>query len=359
MHTVPIDATIQFLIALLNTPSPVGYHLEAIPYVRQAFEALAIPELRFDQTRKGGLVITWPRPAPAEERYDSTHTTARGLTAHVDTLGAMVKTIKPSGRLQLTQLGSYMWNAVEWEGVTVRTADDRRLRGTILPANPSTHVNRDIATALRTEALMEVRLDARTTSAAETRALGIEVGDFVFLDPRVEVGEAGFIRSRHLDDKASVASIYGAFMALRDAGQHPATDIHALISNYEEVGHGGAHGYPTELAELVAVDMAAIGDGQNSDEYHCTICAKDSSGPYHIELTAALRQLARENSIEVKVDTYPFYSSDGSAYWRAGGDTKVALIGPGVDASHAYERTHRDAIRDTASLIAAWMMNNI
>lgn len=349
MITLSQTPMLEFLVGLLNTPSPTGYPLEAIPYVQRAFTALGMPALRLTPTRKGALIITWPGKAGEG--------TARGLTAHIDTLGAMVKAIKPSGRVQLTQLGSYMWNAIEWEGVTIRTADDRRYRGTVVPSNPSTHVNREIATMVRTEALMEVRIDARTTSAAETRALGIEVGDFVFFDPRVEMSETGYLRSRHLDDKAGAAAIFGAFLALRDAGQSPATDIHVLISHYEEVGHGGAVGYPGALAELLAIDLAAIGDGQNSDELHCTICAKDSSGPYHIETTARLRRLAAREGIEVRLDTYPFYSSDGSAYWRAGGDTRVGLIGPGVDASHAYERTHVDAVRDTAALIAAWMLD--
>jgi putative aminopeptidase FrvX len=203
---------------------------------------------------------------------------------------------------------------------------------------------------------MEVRIDAKTSSAADTRALGIEVGDFVFLDPRVEVTDTGFIRSRHLDDKLSVACIYGAMLAMRGAGLRPAQETHILIANYEEVGHGGASGWIKPLSELLAVDMAAIGDGQTSDEYSCSICVKDSTGPYHFDMNNKLRRLASENNIPVKIDIYPFYGSDGSAYWRAGGDAKVGLIGPGVESSHAYERTHSDSIRDSAALIAHYLV---
>jgi putative aminopeptidase FrvX len=250
-----------------------------------------------------------------------------------------------------------MWTAVEFEGVTIRTADDRRYRGTVVPVNPSTHVNPNLRTLVRDQDNMEVRIDARVFTAADTRNLGIEVGDFVFLDPRVEVTGTGFIRSRHLDDKLSVACMYGAFRALRDAGLRPAQDTHILIANYEEVGHGGASGWTTRLNELLAVDMAAIGDGQTSTEYHCTICIKDGSGPYHYEMNEKLRRLAVEHNIPVKYDIYPYYSSDGSAYWRAGGDAKVALIGPGVESSHAYERTHQDSIRDSAHLIARYLVS--
>ena len=251
-----------------------------------------------------------------------------------------------------------MWNAVEWEGVTIRTHDDQRYRGTVLPSNPSTHVNNKLASAERTADLMEVRIDARTASADETRALGIEVGDFIFLDPRVEVSETGFIRSRHLDDKAGVAAIYGALLALTEAGLTPAQDTTFLIANYEEVGHGGAAGLPMKLAELLTVDMAALGDGQSSDEFSVTICVKDSTGPYHFEMNNKLRRIAAEFDIAAKTDIYPYYGSDGSAYWRAGGDARVGLIGPGVEASHAYERTHRDSLRDSVHLIARYLLDD-
>jgi putative aminopeptidase FrvX len=341
------DSIVDFLVGLLNTPSPTGYHAEATAYVDNAFTALEIDGLIVERHTKGALFITWPG-----ENDDA----PRGLTAHTDTLGLMVKGIKSNGRLKLTQLGGFMWNAVEFEGVTVRTQDDQRIRGTVVPVKASVHIHRDARIAKRNEDTMEVRLDARTSSADETRALGIDVGDFVFIDPRVEVTDAGFIRSRHLDDKASVAAIYGAFQALKTAGERPAQTIIAQIATYEEVGHGGATGFPATLGELIAVDMAAVGEGQNSDEFSVGICVKDAGGPYHIDLTRRLRALAEEADIPYKPDIYPYYGSDGEAYWRAGGPAQVALIGPGVDASHAYERTHTDSLVHTAHLIARYML---
>jgi aminopeptidase len=344
---INIDPTLEFLVGLLNTPSPTGYTVEAIDYVQRAFEALDMPGLTMRLSPKGALVATW-----SGQSADA----PRALTAHVDTLGLMVKDIKSSGRLKTTQLGGFMWNAVEFEGVTVRTFDNRRIRGTVVPSNPSTHVNSGIADAKRTADLMEIRLDAKTFSAADTRALGIEIGDFVFLDPRLEVTDTGFIRSRHLDDKLSVACIYAAMVALKDAGCIPAQETTILIANYEEVGHGGATGLPENLAELLTVDMAALGEGQNSDEYSCSLCVKDSSGPYHFEMNNKIRRLASEHSIPLKVDIYPYYGSDGSAYWRAGGSARVGLIGPGVEASHAYERSHQDSIQHTGHLLARYLL---
>ena len=346
--TLHPDSIIDFLVRLLNTPSPTGYHLEAIDMIEQAFRGLDLADLRVERSPKGALIVTWPG-----ERDDA----PRGLTAHTDTLGLMVREIKDNGRLKLHMLGGYMWNAVEFEGVTIQTRDGRRYRGTIVPVKASVHVHRDAADEKRTQETMEARIDARTASADETRALGIEVGDFVFLDPRVEVTDTGFIRARHLDDKASVACIYGACRALRDAGLRPAQTVTTVIANYEEVGHGAALGFPADLRELVAVDMAAVGEGQNSDEFSAGICVADRGGPYHVELTERLRALAEAAAIPYRLDIYPYYGSDGEAYWRAGGAAQVALVGPGVDASHAYERTHTDSLVHTTHLLARYLLS--
>lgn len=343
---LPLDETIDFLTGLLNTPSPTGYSSEAMDYVAMAFATLEIPGMGIDITPKGALMITLEGHASSARR---------GLTAHVDTLGLMVRDIKKEGRLKTTPLGGIMWGGIEMEGVTIRTHDNRRYRGTVVPENPSVHVNREIFTSPRNADTMEVRIDAITSSEEETRALGIEVGDFIFVDPRVEVSDTGFIRGRFLDDKAGVAAIYGALKAMKAANMKPAQDTAVLIANYEEVGHGGAAGWPYELRELVAIDMGAIGADQNSDEFSVSICIKDGSGPYHYHLTRKLRRLAETHHIRYKPDVYLNYSSDGSAYWRSGGAGRVALIGPGVDCSHAYERTHRDALANTMHLLARYL----
>jgi putative aminopeptidase FrvX len=346
LPTIDTEYLQDFLTQLLNTASPTGFADKAIVLTEEALAEF--PELRLRRNRKGALLAEWPG-----ERADA----PRGLTAHADTLGAMVKEIKANGRLKLTQIGSYAWNTIEGEGVTVFSARGRPQRGTVLLTMASSHVfGRQVAETRRDEDSMEVRLDARTTSADETRSLGIEVGDFVVFDPRVEITN-GFIRSRHLDDKACVACVMAAVKALHDAGISPKQQTHLLISNYEEVGHGAAVGFPSEMAELLAVDMAAVGSGQTSDEFHATLCVKDSGGPYHFELNQKLRQLAEEHSIPYKVDIYPYYGSDGEAYWRAGGDVAVALIGPGVDASHNYERTHMDALIATTQWILAYLLS--
>ena len=349
MHTLPpvdTDHLLTNLVDLLNIPSPTGFTDRAMAHLAERLGTT--PGLDIQQTHKGVLVATWPGTGEAPPR---------ALTAHVDTLGAMVKEIKQSGRLKLTRLGGYPWNAVEGEGCTVFTADGEAVRGSILLENPSSHVNAKIATMERNEDTLEVRLDARTATPAETEALGIQVGDFVAFDPRVEQVN-GFIRSRHLDDKACVACLLAAIHALDQAGLRPVADTTFHFSNYEEVGHGAATGIPETVTELVTVDMAAIGVGQTSDEYHATLCVKDGRGPYHHGLSQRLRKLADRYEIPYKVDIYPYYGSDGEAFWRAGGDVAVALIGPGVDASHSYERTHLDALVATTQWVMAYLLED-
>jgi putative aminopeptidase FrvX len=202
---------------------------------------------------------------------------------------------------------------------------------------------------------LEVRLDARTSSEKETLDLGVGIGDFIAFDPRVEIN-AGFVRSRHLDDKACVAALVTAVKALSDAGLKPTRTTTLLISNYEEVGHGAAAGIPANVEELLVVDMAAVGEGQNSDEFHVSLCVKDSGGPYHQGMSDRLRTLAEKHAILYKVDIYPHYGSDGEAFWAAGGDVAVALIGPGVDASHSYERTHTEALLATTKWVVAYLL---
>jgi putative aminopeptidase FrvX len=338
---------VDFLVKLLNIPSPTGRTDDAIAFVEKEFATFK--QLKLTRTRKGALVAKW------EGRKSDA---PRALTAHVDTLGAMVKEIKPNGRLKITRLGGLLLNAVETEGCWVFASNGQKLRGSLLIDAASVHVYGEKASETkRSEDHMEIRLDARTSSEKETRELGINIGDFVAFDPRVEVTN-GFVRSRFLDDKACVAAIAAAIKSLSESGQNPAQDVTFLISNYEEVGHGAAAGIPSETHELVTVDMAAVGDGQESDEFHATLCLKDSGGPYHHGLSNKLRLIAGESGIPFKTDTYPYYGSDGEAFWRAGGDVAVALIGPGVDASHNYERTHTDALIATTNWIMAYLLKD-
>ena len=340
---ISTDYLKRFLVDLLNTPSPTGDTEYAISLVEGELQSMGV---RTERTVKGALL------AHIDGLRDDK---PRALTAHVDTLGAMVRRVKPSGRLEMTALNGLNWPTVESEGVSIATRSGRLIRGSVVFTNGAAHVNRAALDGPRNADTLEIRLDERTNSAEETRLLGIEIGDFVYFDTRTEVSEAGFVRSRFLDDKACVACAVAAIKALVEGQVTPAQRTTILISNYEEVGHGGMDGLPSDLQELVVMDMACIGEGLLGDEYHCSVCVKDSSGPYSKKLTDKLRTLGDRRGIDLKVDVYPFYGSDGSAYWRSGGRAEVALIGPGVDTSHGYERTHIEALLDTAQLVAEYL----
>lgn len=342
------DYLIEVLTRLVNTPSPVGDTARGVDVCKEIL--CTFDDLQVQITRKGALVAAWPG-----EREDA----PRGVTAHIDTLGAVVREIKRNGRLRLSQLGHYAWTAIENESVTIHTQSGASFRGSVMVSNASYHVHpidEKVEELPHNERSMEVRVDARTRSAEDTRALGIEVGDYIYLDPRLEINN-GFIRSRHIDDKGCLAALFAAVKFISDSGQMPAQRTTIHVANYEEVGHGGASGFPPDIAEVLAIDIAPLGQGQNSDEYSCSLCVKDVDGPYDIRMGRKLRRLAREHDIAFKVDTYPEYCSDGDALWKAGADTRVALIGPGVDATHGYERTHLDALVATAQLIAAYLLD--
>ncbi|WP_430493928.1 M42 family metallopeptidase [Rossellomorea marisflavi] len=329
----------ELIKQLVEIPSPSGNTREIIRFVEEELGGLG---LEMKRNHKGALLITIPGEDQSRHRM---------LTAHVDALGAMVKEVKGNGRLRLSMIGGFRWNAVEGENCKIETSSGKVYTGTILMHQTSVHVYKDAGEAKRDEVNIEVRIDEKVRNEEEVKGLGIEVGDFVSFDPRAEITDSGFIKSRHLDDKASVGMLMKLIRHIQSEGITLPYTTHFLISNNEEIGYGGNSNIPAETVEYLAVDMGAIGDGQSTDEYTVSICAKDSSGPYHYGLRKHLVRLAEENGVDYKVDIYPYYGSDASAAIRAGFDIVHGLIGAGIDSSHAYERTHESSILHTETLL--------
>lgn len=339
--------TMDLLKELVSIPSPTGNTNEVITYVENFLKELQVDTYR---NRKGGLIATLQGTDTSKHRM---------LTAHVDTLGAIVKEIKPSGRLKLDLIGGFKFNSIEGEYCQIETSSGNKYTGTILMHQTSVHVYKDAGKAERNQDNMEVRLDEVVKNAEAVRTLGIEVGDFVSFAPRVEITPSGFIKSRHLDDKASVAILLQLIKQLKTDNITLPYTTHFLISNNEEIGYGGNSNITPETIEYLAVDMGAMGDGQSTDEYTVSICVKDASGPYHYGLRKHLVQLAEQNGIEYKLDIYPFYGSDASAAIRSGHDIVHGLIGPGIDSSHAFERTHESSITNTAKLLHHYVLSEM
>lgn len=346
-HYFNEEAVLTTLKELVEIPSPSGYTTEILRHVANKLTEM---DISYYQTNKGALLAT------IRGDDDEKH---RLLTAHIDTLGAMVKEVKSNGRLKLTKIGGFNWDAVEGEYCTVHLANGNTISGTILMHQTTVHVYKDAGTAARDDGNIEVRLDEKVSTAEETKALGIEVGDFVSFAPKYEQTATGFIKSRHLDDKASAALLLHLMKHIQTENITLPYTTHFYISNNEEIGYGGNASIPNETVEYIAVDMGAIGDGQTSDEYTVSICAKDSTGPYHYELTQQLVSLAKEHAIPYKLDIYPYYGSDASAALRAGFDVKHALFGPGIESSHALERTHVDSVQATARLLYKYTLSTM
>ncbi len=336
-----MDYIIQTIEKLVNIPSPSGYTREVMEFVKSEAKSFGY-ESEYNQ--KGCLIIP----------VDGKSSQVIGLSAHVDTLGAMVRSIDSEGTLKFTLVGGYTMHSVEGAYCRIHTRDGRTYSGTILIKSASVHSYDDARTLERTDRNMLVRIDEPVKSREDVLALGINSGDYISFDPKFQYTDRGFIKSRHLDDKASVAVLLGMLREMSQAGIQPEKSLRILISNYEEVGFGAA-ALPQEIKEFVAVDMGAVGDDLNGTEYTVTICAKDSSGPYDYELTNKLIALAKEEKIDYVIDIFPHYGSDVSAALRAGNDIKGALIGQGVHASHGMERTHRSGLENTLKLLNAYL----
>jgi putative aminopeptidase FrvX len=262
----------------------------------------------------------------------------------------MVRSINSGGTLRFTAIGGYSMHSIEGEYCKIHTRDGETFTGTILSNHTSVHVFDDAKKQERKESNMEIRIDTDVDDKESVEKLGISVGDFISFEPRSEFLNNGFIKSRHLDDKAGVAILLTYAKYLTDNNIKPTNNIKIFISTYEEVGHGSSY-IPNSINELIAVDMGAMGDDLTCKENQVSICAKDSTGPYDYQMVTRLIKLAKDNEISYAVDIYPHYGSDASAALHAGHNIKCALIGPGVHASHSMERTHIDGLINSLNLL--------
>ena len=328
---------------LLAIDSPSGYTRKAAEWVKEAFSALG-----FDAqiTTKGGVLINL---GGADEKD------ALLLEAHTDTLGAMVAEVKANGRLRLTPLGGMRAENAETENVRVHTRTGRIIEGTVQLCNASVHVNGQYGDTKRSFDTVEAVLDEDVKTADETRALGVEVGDIVCFEPRTRITSSGYIKSRFLDDKLSVGVLLGLAKYLHDTGAAPARRVYAHVTVYEEVGHGGAGSVPSGVTEAISVDMGCVGDGLSCTEKQVSICVKDSGGPYSYEVVGKLIDAAKKESASYALDAYPHYGSDVEATLSAGSDIRHGLIGPGVYASHGYERSHVDGVENTLRVLKGYL----
>ena len=331
---------LALLEKIFNIDSPTGYTKDVIDYLDEVIKELGYQTQR---NKKGNLIVS----VKGEKDY------TLGLSAHVDTLGLMVRSIMPNGHLRFTMLGGLLLPTLDGEYCRIHTRGGKVYTGTILSTSPSVHVFKDSRSKSRDEDNMYIRLDENVKTKKDTLDLGISNGDIVAVDTKFQFTESGYVKTRFLDDKASVFILVTYLQRLKEENKIPACNLKIVFTTYEEVGHGASQ--MPDIDELLAVDMGCIGTDLECTEEQVSICAKDSSGPYDYEMTSKLIELAKENKLNYAVDIYPFYSSDASAALRGGADIKAALIGAGIHASHGMERTHIEGIINTIKLIEAYV----
>ena len=342
------DYVVEQAVNVLSIDSPTGFTARAADYVMGEYRKLGYDPVL---TNKGGILVCVNEGRPSGKPEEGPIL----LQAHMDTLGGMVCSINEKGRLALSPLGGMNPNNGEAENCRVYTRTGKVYTGTFQMKNASIHVNGDYNSTARSYDVMEVVLDELVESKADALALGILPGDIVAFDPRTVVTESGFIKSRFLDDKLSVAILLGYARHLKETDTKPQRKIYQHITVFEEVGHGGSGSVPADVAEILAVDMGCVGDGLDCKETQVSICAKDSGGPYHYDVVSGLVSAAQRANLDFAVDVYPHYGSDAEAALRAGYDCRHGLIGSGVYASHGYERSHKKGVENTLGLLVSYL----
>ena len=332
--------TLQFAKQILEIPSPSGYTKNIIAHLAKECEN---NNLDFEITKKGNLIITMK----GQDDY------IIGLSAHVDTLGAMVRSINADGTLKFTAIGSPTLPTYDGEYCYILTRDQKQYTGTFLSNSPAMHVHDEARTLTRNEKNMHIRLDEKVRNRDDVKKLGINAGDFIAVESKTVITDNGFIKSRFLDDKISVAILFALIRHIIDNNMKLKHNLKFIISTYEEVGHGATN--IPEVDELIAVDMGCIGEDLTCTEYDVSICAKDSFSPYDYDITNKLLEVAKKLNLNYALDIYPYYSSDVSAALRGGNNFKGGLIGPGVSASHGMERTHQEAVENTLKLLIGYI----
>ncbi|MGD9569751.1 MAG: M42 family metallopeptidase [Sedimentibacter sp.] len=337
-----IKHTLDLLEEIINIPSPTGYCKNVMMHIDKIANESGN---KISQNKKGNRII---------EIEGTDNSYCIGIPVHVDTLGAMVRSVNSDGTLKITTIGGNMFSTLDGEYCNIHTREGKIYTGTMLSTSPATHVYPDAKSKERTEENMMVRLDELVKCKQDVQEFGICPGDFISIGPKFTVTPSGFIKSRYLDDKAGTACALSLMEMFKRLNIKPRHKVKIIVSSYEEVGHGCSN-IPHDIDELVGIDMGCIGLDLSCTEQDVSICVKDSSGPYDYDITGKLIELAKKHRLNYAVDIYPMYGSDVSASLKGGNDIKGGLIGPGVHASHGMERTHIHGLENTIKLIFAYL----
>ena len=146
MKETYIKQAVEYAKELLAIPSPTGYTAEATKYLMKTLQDMGYNPI---ETTKGAVQV----------RLGGEGTDGLLLASHVDTLGAMVRAVKSSGRLRVSPIGGLNPSNTETETVWVRTHCGKLYEGTLQLENASVHVNAKLKETVRTWDNAEVVLD--------------------------------------------------------------------------------------------------------------------------------------------------------------------------------------------------------
>ncbi len=350
LRRLPIDTDYlcRVLLRLLETASPSGMTDNVVHLVGAELDALGI---EYELTRRGAIRANLPARRNAEGFAPE-----RAIIAHLDTLGAMVKELKPNGRVALAPIGHWSARFAEGARCTINSDGQRCVTGTILPLKASGHVyNEEIDTQPSAWTNLEVRIDEDSHTLEDLKRLHINVGDMIAIASNPVITPSGYINARHLDDKAGVAAILAAAKAVVDGKVDLPMGCHLLFTISEEVGVGASAVLHGDVAEMVSVDNGTLAPGQNTSETGVTVTMMDSSGPFDWHLTRNLIGLCEAHAIEHSRDVFRYYRSDGAAALEAGNDIRTALLCFACDGSHGWERTNIRSLEALGQLLALYM----
>ena len=337
----------QTLLRLLGIHSPTGYTDSIVREVGRELDNLGVP---YELTRRGAIRATLRGRAYSPDR---------AIVTHVDTLGAMVKALKPNGRLSVVAVGTWSSRFAEGARVSLYT-DETVYRGTLLPIKASGHTfDEEIDTQPNTWSNLELRLDEDSETRDDLEQLGVQIGDFIGIDSRAEFLTNGYLNARHLDNKAGVATALAMAKYIRDHEVELPVECHLIFTISEEVGSGASAILHGDVAEMVSVDNGTVAPGQNSREHGVTVAMADSSGPFDFHLTRHLLNLCYVNDIPHQRDIFKYYRCDSASALEAGNDIRTALLSFGVDASHGYERTHLNSLLAIAHLLVLYANSDL
>lgn len=328
---------------LINTPSVVGYYPQIHSVLEQMIKEEGY-EVEYDNRRTMYVKV----PGKSSER-------TRMLGAHLDTIGMVVRHIDDNGWLQVRNLGGNNLHSLEGENVIVHSRFNGDYTGMVICKSHSVHVYEDARSLDREPENMRILLDEEVHSKADVQKLGIRPGDLISMEPRYVETKSGFIKSRHIDDKSSVAVLVECLRLLKENNLQPAYDTWFSFPIFEEIGLGGTY-VPEEVDEFAALDIGLIGENQEGDEHKVSIGGSDNIAPYDWQLTNFLISLAEENGVGYTVDCFYRYGSDATAAVRAGNNIIPAVFGVACMNSHGYERCHVQGIEETLNLAMAYVL---